>query len=150
MEAQFDKAANAVMQFEAYVARVLKDAILLGPEDDRFAWVDLTADTKVNLHLGKDLKRKKTKTINVNFFSSVRFVLTGLVSYLYVFGELVIDKETEGSEISDDIKLEDDLNRLTVAGVVAPTNPTCTAKQTNNLIKLVLHCDTQCVCDQFE
>jgi len=42
---------------------------------------------------------------------------------------LVIDKETEGSEISDDIKLEDDLNRLTVARVVAPTNPTCTAKQ---------------------
>ena len=80
----------------------------------------------------------------------MRFVLTGLVSYLYVFGELVIDKETEGSEISDDIKLEDDLNRLTVAGVVAPTNPTCTAKQTNNLMKLVLHCDTQCVCDQFE
>jgi len=73
VEAQFDKAANAVVQFEAYVARVLKDAILLGPEDDRFAWVDLTTDTKVNLHLGKDLKRKKkNRKFKFIFFSAIR------------------------------------------------------------------------------
>ena len=61
MEAQFDKAANAVVQFEAYVARVLKDAILLGPEDDRFAWINLTADAKVNLHFGEDLEKNNNR-----------------------------------------------------------------------------------------
>lgn len=43
------------MKFDADVARILKNPILRWPVDDWLSGVDLTAHTKVHLHLGEDL-----------------------------------------------------------------------------------------------
>ena len=58
-EAQLDKLADAVVQLDADVARILKDAILHGPEADGIAGVDLAADAEVHLNLREDLCLRK-------------------------------------------------------------------------------------------
>lgn len=46
--------------------------------------------------------------------------------YLDILGKLIIGEDTERSKVADRVELEDDFDRLTVAGVVTPTDPTCT------------------------
>ena len=63
MKTQFYKTTHAVVQFDADVARIFKNAILLRPEYDRFTRINLTADAEMNLHLGKNLLKHKIKLI---------------------------------------------------------------------------------------
>lgn len=45
------------------------------------------------------------------------------MSYLNVFGKLVIDKDAERSEIPHRIKFKDYIDRLAVAPIFLPPNP---------------------------
>lgn len=49
------------------------------------------------------------------------------IFYLDVFGKLIIGEDTERGEVADRVELEDDLDGLTVARVVTPSDPTFTA-----------------------
>lgn len=44
--------------------------------------------------------------------------------YLNVFGKLIIGEDTERRKVADRVELEDDLNGLSVARVITPSNPT--------------------------
>lgn len=44
--------------------------------------------------------------------------------YLNVFGKLIIGEDTERRKVPDRVELEDDLNGLSVARVITPSNPT--------------------------
>jgi hypothetical protein len=46
--------------------------------------------------------------------------------YLNVFGKLIIGEDTERRKVADRVELEDDLNGLSVARVITPSNPTYT------------------------
>jgi hypothetical protein len=44
--------------------------------------------------------------------------------YLNVFGKLIIGEDTERRKVADRVELEDDLDGLSVARVITPSNPT--------------------------
>lgn len=76
-------------------------------------WVDV-----VIKHTETVLKRTRY------LFKDSNCLMDGIWPYLNIFGELVIGEDTEGREVTDRIELENDLNGLSVAWVVTPSDPT--------------------------
>ena len=53
------------------------------------------------------------------------------MSYLDIFGKLVIDKDAERSEITHRIEFKDDVDRLAVAPIFFPPDPAFLQRKVN-------------------
>ena len=55
MQPQLDELADAVVQLDADVARILEDAVLQRSVNDRFAGINLAADAEMHVHFVENL-----------------------------------------------------------------------------------------------